>query len=62
MDVWRCVRLGLLKELSCLDEVMRLPFSGNTSIPLPDVDPLLLVVVQNGRAMALVECSHILDL
>jgi hypothetical protein len=44
MDVWRCVRLGLLKkESSCFDEVMRQPFFGNTSIPFPGADPLFLI-------------------
>jgi len=62
MDVWRCARFGLLKELSCLVEVMRQSFFGNTLIPLLHANPLLLVVVQNGRAMALAGCSHILDL
>jgi hypothetical protein len=55
MDVWRCARLGLLKESSCLDEVMKQPFFGNTLIPLLGANPLLLVVVQNGRAMALAD-------
>jgi hypothetical protein len=50
MDVWRCARLGLLKESSCLDEVMRQPFFGNTLIPLLGANLLLLVATQNGRA------------
>lgn len=55
--------LGLFKkESSCLDEVMRQPFSSNTSIILLGVDLLLLVVAQNGRVMALAKCSRILDL
>jgi hypothetical protein len=60
MDVWRCARLGLLKESSCLDEVMRQPFFGNTLIPLLGANLLLLVATQNGRAMALAGCSCIL--
>jgi hypothetical protein len=44
MDVRRCVKLGLLKkELSCLDEVMKQPFFGNTSIPLHGANPLFLI-------------------
>jgi hypothetical protein len=61
MEVSKCARLGLLKESSYLDEVMRQPFFDNTSIPFLGVNPLLLIVAQNGRAMALAECSHILD-